>query len=291
MKRFIIFTMTLCCAALLSTSCKEKKFKDYEQTDNGLYYKFLVENKDARSPKAGDWLFIRVSYRTDNDSIIFDTRDVVDLLQESSYPGDLYEAYAMMHEGDEAVFALKADTFFTYMGIPELPSFITDETMVFFNIKMNKIQSSEEIQKEEQDKIKAYIDKNNITATPTESGLYYIETLAGKGKNIVEGDTLGIIYSFKLLNDSIFDSNEGKDPMPCIVGRMLAGMNEAFLKMKQGGKATLIMPYDIAFGPQNPYIPIPPFSTIVADIKIVPNYALPRKNEQTQTKPAPTITK
>ncbi|MBO4282303.1 MAG: FKBP-type peptidyl-prolyl cis-trans isomerase [Bacteroidales bacterium] len=280
MKRFFLITMALCALAVCSTSCKDKKLKGFEKTDNELYYKFIVQNKDARAAENGDYLFLTVSYRTDNDSIVFEERDVVDMMQESVYPGDLYEAYSLMHEGDEASFALKADTFFLHMGIPELPDFITEETMVFFTIKMNRIRSAEEVNAEKQEEIKQYMSVHGLEAEPRESGLYFIETQVGKGTPIANGDSLSIRYTFKLANDSVFDSSEGKDPLYCIVGRMFAGLDEGLSLMKRGGKATLIMPYHIAFGVQNPYIPVPPFSTIIAEIEVLPNIVRPQNMMQ-----------
>ncbi len=279
MKRLFIITLAVC-SMLMATSCKDKRFKGYDKTENGLYYKFLVENKDARAPQQGDFLFITVSYRTDNDSIVFDPRDVIDQMQPSIYTGDLYEAYGLMHEGDEASFIMKADTLFHYMGWPEIPSFITDESVVYFTIKLNRIAGADEIKAEKSQEIDKYITDHNLTATPTESGLYFIEQKAGKGGAIQDGDTLSIHYTFKLINDTIFDSSLGKNPMPCIAGRMFPGMDEGLKLMKRGGKALMIMPYDIAFGVQNPYIPVPPFSTIIAEIEVLPTFIRPEMPSQ-----------
>ena len=277
MKKLFLITMALCSLVLCTTSCKDKKFKGFKQTENGLYYKFITENKDARTPQMGDYLFLTVSYRTDNDSIVFDERDVIDMMQESTYAGDLYEAYGLMHEGDEASFALKADTFFTHMGIPELPAFITEETMVFFNIKLTKVRSEKEMDAEKDAEIQKYMEDHQLVAdTVTESGLRFISLAEGKGNNLVEGDSMSLNYTFKLANDSIFDTSADKEPMYCIAGRMFPGLNEGLSLMKRGGKAILIMPYKIAFGVQNPYIPVPPFSTLIAEIEVLPNIVRPK---------------
>lgn len=276
MKRFFIITLSIC-GLFLATACKEKKLSGYQQTETGLYYKFIVENKDARTPQEGDYLSLTISYRTDNDSIVFDSRTIWDMQQPSVYSGDLYEAYSMMHEGDEAAFAMKADTFFTYMGMPELPDFITDETMVFFNIILNKISNEEEQLAIANKDIKAYLESHQLQAEPTANGLYFIPVEAGKGKKIEVSDTVSLHYTFRLLNDSIFDSSIGRDPMPWIVGQIIPGIDEGLTMMNRGGKATMIMPYNIAFGPQNPYIPIPAFSSIVAEIEVLPNLILPQQ--------------
>ncbi|MBO4403203.1 MAG: FKBP-type peptidyl-prolyl cis-trans isomerase [Bacteroidales bacterium] len=272
MRRLIIITMTIC-GLCLATACKEKKFKDYEQTDSGLYYKFIVENNEARQPVEGDYLFLTVSYRTDNDSIIFEPREVLDLLQPSS---DLFEAYSLMHEGDEAAFILKADSFFLHVGMPELPDFITEETMIFFNIKLNKVSNDEEELAKANADIQNYLQQHGLQGEPTADGLYYFEQAAGKGAAIVEGDTVSLHYTFKLLNDTAFDTSIGRDPIPWIVGNFVPGIDEGLKLMKRGGKATMIMPYTLAFGPQNPYIPIPAFSSVVAEIEVLPNLILPQ---------------
>lgn len=286
MKRFFIITMALCGLTVLGTSCKEKRLKDFQQTKDGMYYKFISQNQDARTANIGDYMFMTLSYRTDNDSMVFSEQDVIEKMQEQLFPGDLSDAYRMMHEGDEAVFAFKADSFLLKSGMPSLPPFIKDTTMLFFTIKMNKIRSATEIDSEKTEEIKSYMSSHNLTAEPTESGLYYIETKAGKGNDLVAGDSVSILYTFKLANDTVFDSSDGKTPLYCIVGQMFPGLNEGLSKMKRGGKATLIMPYKIAFGDRfNPYIPVPPFSTIVADIEVLPNIVRP----QPAPAPAPVI--
>ena len=274
MRRLFIITMCVC-GMILATACKEKKLADYDQTETGLYYKFVTENKEARAPETGDYLFMTISYRTDNDSIIFEPRAIIDMLRPSVYAGDLYEAYAMMHEGDEAAFALKADTFFTYMGMPELPDFINEETMVYFNIKLDKISSEEEEMTKANEAIKGYMESHQLQGEPTEDGLYYISQKEGKGKKILMGDTVSIHYTFRLLNDSIFDTSVGRDPMPWIVGQFVPGIDEGLSMMNRGGKATMILPYSIAFGAQNPYLPIPAFSNIVAEIEVLPVLIMP----------------
>ena len=280
MKRLFIITLALCGLTLFGTSCKEKRLKDFQQTEDGLYYKFITENPEARKAEIGDYLFLSISCHTYNDSLAFMNtaeQDAIDKMMESIYPADPYSAYGLMHEGDEAVFAFKADSFLLYFfRYPEIPDYIQDTTMIFFTIKINKIRNEEEMIAEKNEEIKQYMVSHNLTAEPTESGLYYIEKQAGKGKELMEGDSISINYIFRFTNDSLFDSSEGRDPLYCIVGQMFPGLNEGLGKMKRGGKATLIMPYSIAFGAISQYVPVPPFTTIVADIEVLPTIVHPK---------------
>ena len=126
--------------------------------------------------------------------------------------------------------------------------------MVFFNITLEGITSEEEQLAKANADIKAYMESHQLSCEPTENGLYFIPITEGKGKKIAKGDTVSIHYTFKLLNDTIFDSSQGREPMPWIVGIFVPGIDEALTMMNRGGKAMMILPYNIAFGAHNPYI-------------------------------------
>lgn len=274
MKRLVSLVTAIVCLIILTTACKDKKYKDYEQTESGLYYKFDVQNKDARSPQINDFLYLALSYRTDNDSIVFEEREITDVMHESVYSGDLYEAYSLMHEGDEASFIMKADSFFVNMvGIQELPKFILPETMLEFHIKLNKIKSLADFEKEETNAIAKYITDNNIQVQPLESGLYFIENQAGTGAQVDTGKTIKINYTGKFLDGKVFDTSlgEGREPMEFKLqeGLMIPGFTEGLLKMKAKGKATLLMPSKLAYGAGNPQSPIPPYSPLIFEIEVL----------------------
>lgn len=274
MKKVISITVAIVCLVILTNACKEKKYKDYQQTESGLLYKFEVENKDARSPKPDDFLYLSLSYRTDNDSIVFEEREINDIMRPSVYSADLYEAYGLMHEGDVATFVLKADSFFiNMMQIRDLPAFILPETMMEFHIKLNKIKSLPEFEQEETQMITKYVSDNNIQVQPLESGLYFIETQAGTGAKVDTGKTIKINYTGKLLDGTVFDSSlgEGREPMEFVLqeGMMIKGFTEGLLLMKDKGKATLLMPSKIAYGPGHPQSPIPPYSPLLFEVEIL----------------------
>ncbi|MDD2621471.1 MAG: FKBP-type peptidyl-prolyl cis-trans isomerase [Bacteroidales bacterium] len=274
MKKLISITAAIVCLVILTNACKEKKYKDYQQTASGLLYKFEVENKDALSPKPDDFLYLSLSYRTDNDSIVFEEREINDIMRPSFYPGDLYEAYGLMHEGDVALFVMKADSFFiNMMGIQELPAFILPETMLEFRIKLNKIKTMQDFEKEETESIEKYIKDNNIKEQALESGLYFIETQAGTGAKVDTGKTIVINYTGKLLDGTVFDSSigEGKEPMEFKLqeGMFIKGFTEGLLLMKEKGKATLLIPSKIGYGPGHPQSPIPPFSPLLFELEIL----------------------
>jgi len=135
-------------------------------------------------------------------------------------------------------------------------------------------------EKEEQEKLDAYIAEHNITVKPTaehnitvkptESGLYYIETQAGTGEKPVKGSTVQVHYTGTLIDGTEFDSSIGGSPLefPLGVGYVIAGWDEGIALMKEGGKATLIIPSELGYGAQAAGS-IPAYSTLIFDVELV----------------------
>lgn len=125
-------------------------------------------------------------------------------------------------------------------------------------------------------------------STKTESGLKYIITLRGNGKAVKISNKARLNYSvyFKngnLLETSIEDvanyngvfsiqkKNSGRyQPILASVGqndRMIEGFKEGVRLLKEGDKATLFLPYKIAYG-ENGVQGIPPMSDLIFEVEI-----------------------
>lgn len=114
-----------------------------------------------------------------------------------------------------------------------------------------------------------YIQVNGITATPSTSGLYYISEVEGTGATPVDQNFAIIRYKETDLEGNFLDGTD-KDlaeqskvkpyfllggPFKIFVGPngFYSGVLEALKKMKEGGKAKLIMPAHLASS--SDYIP------------------------------------
>jgi len=142
--------------------------------------------------------------------------------------------------------------------------------LLIFAISCNKDDGSAEKLRQEAEALDAYLIDNNITTEPQPSGLYYIETLAGAGNAPTYGQQVYVHYTGKLLNGSVFDSSQGKLPFdfPLGLGYVIAGWDEGIALMKEGGKATLIIPSTLGYGSSGKGS-IPPYSTLVFDVELV----------------------
>ncbi len=85
-----------------------------------------------------------------------------------------------------------------------------------------------------------------------ESGLYVEELGPGEGEPSRDGDQLGIRYTVWLPDGSVLDSNEGGDLLAAVQGRggFIQGFSEGLLGMRLGQQRRLVIPGDLAYGPQ-----------------------------------------
>lgn len=284
------------CAALITfsifSSCNQSPYPGYEATETGLYYKFHSQDEKGPKPNVGDYVVIRMVYKNDKDSVIFDSqknsRDGSGTLQfplaESTFKGSFEEALMMMSPTDSASFKINADSLYLKVfRAKELPKGITSGSMLTFEVKLDKIKNKEELMEEqkvmmelrkseEAKTIAKYIADNNITAQPTATGLFYIEKVKGKGKQVVAGDTVMVNYKGMFMDGNMFDTSEraGKPvEFPIGVGAVIKGWDEGIPMMNVGGKAMLLIPSSIAYGEMGAGQTIPPFSPLLFEVEVV----------------------
>lgn len=124
-------------------------------------------------------------------------------------------------------------------------------------------------QEKELELLQVYLDEHNITTEPTASGLYYIETLEGTGDYAVIGNKIKVHYEGRLIDGEVFDSSFDRgEPSEFTVGQLIQGWNEGLSYMKKDGKATLIIPSNLAYG-SNGTDKIPDYSTLIFDIELI----------------------
>ena len=324
MKKIVIFILALSAVTLKAQvsgkSLKGNKpataksvkstYPGYEKAGNGVYAKFYKQNKNGVKAKETDVVKLVMLYKNNKDSVLFDSRQnpngtnfIEFPLAKSTFKGSFEDALGLMAVGDSASFLLNADSIFLItFGAKELPSFMEKGSMLDFEVKLEKISSKEEAEKEtikimEEKKammenlknneplgLKKYLDDNKIAASPTSSGLFYIEKTPGNGTKPTKGSKVKVNYTGRLLDGSIFDTSEetvaklagvfdDRRPYEPIeftlgVGQVIPGWDEGISLMSIGTKGQLIIPSSIGYGEQGAG-PIPPFSTLVFDVELI----------------------
>ena len=102
------------------------------------------------------------------------------------------------------------------------------------------------------------------------------DSKVGTGDKANTGDFVWVLYTGKLKDGTVFDSNEveGKEILTFPVGRgqVIKGWNQGIVGMKVGGERELGVPASLAYGPDSPGPAIPPNSDLFFHIKLL--YAL-----------------
>ncbi len=262
----------------LTTFACSSKYAGFDKTANGLYYKIIKESKDTLKPKLGDWVSLNMSWQY-KDSVMFDSRKAQGgmpirfQVPASDFKGDLYEGIKLMSAGDSAVFLINSDSLFrkTFRQ-PSRPKFVDTNSVVTFHVKLISIDNPQSLIKKEQDELVKYLTDKKITVQPAESGLYFIETVAGKGLAIDTGMWVSVHFKVLLIDGKqLFSSYDRGEPITFEYGKRFdtPGVEQAIGMMKKGGKAMAIVPSKIAFGETGRGSVVPPFATMIYELEIV----------------------
>lgn len=112
-------------------------------------------------------------------------------------------------------------------------------------------------------------EKDNVK---TESGLIYNVVEEGKGVKAEKGKTVEVHYTGFLENGDIFDSSvlRGK-PISFRLGSgmVIQGWDEGISHMKEGSKALLTIPYDLAYGENGRPPLIPAKSNLIFNVELI----------------------
>lgn len=101
----------------------------------------------------------------------------------------------------------------------------------------------------------------------TDSGLQYKILQEGSGKSPTTADTVRVRYKGTTIDGQVFD--EQKDPIAFPLANIIPGWTEGLQLMKEGGKAMLYIPSDLAYGEMGAGDLIKPNSVLVFEIELV----------------------
>lgn len=123
--------------------------------------------------------------------------------------------------------------------------------------------------KKGEDYIAAFL-LNNLNAIKTPTGLVMLETLAGTGEMATAASTVLVHYHGTLSDGTVFDSSVNRgEPIRFPLANVIKGWQEGVSMMKVGGKATLVVPADLAYGDSGSPPVIPPGATLQFEVELL----------------------
>ncbi len=308
MKRISWFSSSLVIVLLsvaLKSTAADGKIDYKKDPATGVRYLFFKQNSPAVKPAAGDIAFVCVTYKRDDDSLLFDSRTGGHTDSTGSFPlnlksvfqGSLEQGIQMMSVGDSASFLINADSLYIKaFKLKALPHFIKEGSDLKFYVKLIRFATPDQlkdeqhtkvekrfdelkkIQNSEADSIKRYLTKNNIKTKPTMvDSIYILERSGGNMiRPIEEGDSIEVKYTGMLLNGTIFDQSNkgdgGKATYKLLFkhnAQLIKGWIEVLSTMHEGEKVRFLLPSSMAYGPFGASKSIPAFTPLLFEIEVI----------------------
>lgn len=115
--------------------------------------------------------------------------------------------------------------------------------------------------------IKDYIAKNNLTAQRSNTGLYYIITEPGTGTQPTASSNVTVAYKGYFTNGTVFDQSSAAG-VSFGLNEVIRGWTEGIPYFKAGGNGMLLIPSHLGYGSSSRG-PIPGGSVLLFDVKLI----------------------
>ena len=117
------------------------------------------------------------------------------------------------------------------------------------------------------EEIIAYIDKNNLDAQKSVSGLYYVIDEPGSGEQPTANSNVTVAYKGYFLDGKTFDESDANG-ISFGLQQVIKGWTEGITYFKEGGKGKLLIPSHLGYGSQG-RSGIPGGSVLIFDIHLI----------------------
>ena len=111
-----------------------------------------------------------------------------------------------------------------------------------------------------------YIAKNNLNAQKSDTGLYYVITEPGTGKQPTASSDVRVAYKGYFTSGKIFDQSK-PEGIDFGLYQVIKGWTEGIQYFKEGGSGVLLVPAHLGYGNGRPGIP--GGSVLVFDVKLI----------------------
>ncbi|SDR72333.1 FKBP-type peptidyl-prolyl cis-trans isomerase [Polaribacter sp. KT25b] len=231
------------------------------RTDSGLYY--IINNEGTGNYPAENSVIDVVYTGYFLDGTVFDQNDsgIINLNQVIE---GLKEGFQLFREGGEGKLIIPYELAFGVSG--NYSGSIPGGAVLIFDIKITAIYENYKAQNDAA--ILQYIDDNDLIATKTASGLYYVIDDEGTGERPTSTSNVTVDYKGYFLNGTVFDESRSTG-VSFGLDQVIAGWTEGITYFKEGGEGKLLIPYYLGYGEELYNYTIPGYSVLIFDVKLI----------------------
>lgn len=261
---------------------------------SGLYFIPLQEGKGDLVEK-GKMLKINYEYSLIDGKKLYSTWDMkkpMEFRYGSKFDTrGMNQALSMMKEGGRAKLIVPSHIGYGERGRAQ---FIPPYSTLVYEVEVLEVISEEEYRKDnvsqardkqktriaamqkrrekEPELIDEYLKSNKLDVKPNSNGLYFLEREKGAGISPEMGDSVTVHYKqFLLDGKKLVDSRESNIPFKFVAGRgqVLLGWEIAIRNMKEGGKARILLPSNLAYHDRGAGKFIEPYTPLIYEIELI----------------------
>ncbi|MBS4064707.1 MAG: FKBP-type peptidyl-prolyl cis-trans isomerase [Chitinophagaceae bacterium] len=297
-------------AAVMLVSCGGG---GYKKTKGGILYQ-IVSDSRGNVIKNGDFFEIQIGetvYKTGKkDTLLSDPNmlppNQVVPMDSATLPPDFYTIFKQIRKGDSIIVRQSTDSIIkSSMGnvAPFLKKggFIVTSYRIV-NIYSNRnaadsagmvimqqqrlkdsVKQAQQLVKDDQ-AIREYLTKNNISAFKTAKGCYVQILDAGTGPKADSGKQVSVLYTGFSFDGKKFDSNidtsfQHPEPLQFVIGQfgMIAGFQDGVMQIAKGGKAKIFVPSSLAYGAQGNPPAVKPNENLIFEMELLDIKAPPKQ--------------
>ena len=273
----LLFVGSLAASAQTPAPDFSASVKGFSKTDKGVLYKNHTNGK-GQKPVDGDVVTFH-AYIRHADTVLQTTRQGGRPLSQpcaSPAQNKVFEGLNLGAIGDSITVAIPIDEMPNGAQKPFVKGEYLFVDYIILGIKtkadLEKVQSGEKTLHAALDTRLAAYKAGKLETKTTASGLKYIIHEAGTGKPTNNGKPVSVHYIGVLPDGTEFDNSIKRgEPIefPLGVGQVIKGWDEGVALLKEGGKATLFIPYQLAYGEEGRPPQIPAKSELVFYIELV----------------------
>lgn len=120
------------------------------------------------------------------------------------------------------------------------------------------------------------MDEVEVPETCEEGELTFVDEEMGDGTEVTSESIAIVNYTGSLEDGTVFNDFDG---MPFVMNELIAGMQDGMAGMKEGGRRTITIPPNMAYGTEGSFDRsgtrvIPPCATLLFDVELVAVQAL-----------------